>query len=237
VPQSWVTQPDYDQNPAFAEDSLRREEKFRGYARSLLRSIRQCVPQGRLLDIGCAAGTLVDEANRAGYEAEGIDLDSNAITVARGRGRPVHRCSLSEWNRTGYDAVVLAHTLEHVSDPVGFATAAAVRLRPGGCLVVSLPCYRGLHPRLFGRRWYGWVPTQHYTHFAPRTLNAVFSRIGLDTVLMRQESMDHRPMWGCFQRRLIPLALFGWGVAIVGGRLGLGDQLVGIGRKRIGGVH
>jgi 2-polyprenyl-3-methyl-5-hydroxy-6-metoxy-1,4-benzoquinol methylase len=62
---------------------LDEEPGRRETARSLLDLIGRHVPAGRLLDVGCGHGLLLDEARRRGYEASGIELSSGAAAYAR----------------------------------------------------------------------------------------------------------------------------------------------------------
>ena len=228
-PTSFVSEPSYEEAPQYAA-AYQNDEKFRVYARSLLAHLGRYVPSGRLLDVGCSVGLLVDEARRAGYKAEGIDLDTNAVDYAKNNGRAVSRAALEDWGG-GYDVICLAHTLEHIPRPVEFLAACHQRINPGGTLVVQVPCYRGLHPRLFGLRWYGWVPRQHYFHYSAAALRRLFEKSGLETVGLWQESMDHRPPTG-MRRRDLPLALLSHWIARTGSKMGFGDQLVGIAKTR-----
>lgn len=227
LPTSFVSEPSYEAAPQYAA-AYEQNEKFRIYARNLIAHIGRYVSSGRLLDVGCSVGLLVEEARRSGYIAEGIDLDTNAVQYAKKNGRAVSRAALGEWGG-GYDVICLAHTLEHVPEPIGFLAACAARLNPGGSIVVQLPCFKGLHPRLFRLRWYGWVPRQHYFHYSPAALRRLFEKTGFQTLDIWQESMDHRPPIGT-RRRELPLAHLSHWVGLVGGAMGLGDQLVGIAR-------
>ena len=61
-----------------SEEAGRRET-----ARRLLDLIARHVPAGRLLDVGCGHGLLLDEARRRGYEVTGIELSTGAAEYAR----------------------------------------------------------------------------------------------------------------------------------------------------------
>lgn len=229
MPASFVSEPSYEAAPQYAA-AYGQDEKFRIYARNLLAHVSRYVSGGRLLDVGCSVGLLVDEAGRAGYSAEGIDLDTNAVEFAKKSGRAVSRAALEDWGG-GYDVICLAHTLEHIPQPIEFLAACVSRLNPNGSIVVQVPCYRGLHPRLFQLRWYGWVLRQHYFHYSAIALRRLFEKCGLQTIDLWQESMDHRPPVG-MRRREKPLALLSHWVAQIGAALGCGDQLVGIAKIR-----
>lgn len=231
LPVTFVSAPEYTDVPQYADACESQEVKWRGYARHLLDLVQRHAPRGRLLDIGCSVGWVVDEANKAGYDSAGIDLDANAVRHAMQKGWPIFHCSLENWPHSDYDVITLSHTLEHVGDPIGFLSACASRLRPGGCLVIAVPCFAGLHPRIYRSRWYGWTPWQHYYHYSQRAFRRLFERVGLGVVGTWQESMDHRPPFGYMRRRDIPKAMLSHAVATLGASLGQGDQLIGIARK------
>ena len=232
TPSSVITQSQYDSDPVFAGRYATDEAKYRVYCAHILESLAPLVKSGRLLDIGCSVGILVDEANRRDFQAEGIDLDTHAIALGRAQGRPVHEIALDDWSARDYDVVCLQHTLEHISQPEEFLRRCGEVLRPGGILAIVVPCYAGLHPRIFGRRWYGWLPTQHYYHYTPRALRAVLQAAGLEPLRIWQEPMDHRPTMQNFRRwQDGAKAILGYATAQIGGMIGMGDQLVAISRR------
>src|SRR5207249_515472 len=57
---------------------LAEEPGRRRTAARLLDAIGRYVPAGRLLDVGCGHGLLLDEARRRGYEVEGVELSASA---------------------------------------------------------------------------------------------------------------------------------------------------------------
>jgi SAM-dependent methyltransferase len=102
----------------------------------------------RLLDLGCASGTLLRELQGAGWSrAAGVDFSDVAVARCRSNGLtgvvlgdaadpPCDECSV--------DVLVASDVLEHLSDD-----ALAVRrwfevTRPGGHAVVCVPAYAWL---------------------------------------------------------------------------------------------
>ncbi|MBW3637976.1 MAG: class I SAM-dependent methyltransferase, partial [Armatimonadetes bacterium] len=220
-----------DESPQCASAYTAQEDRTREYARKILKSINHIGGGKKLLDVGCSIGIVVEEASHAGFESQGIDLDSNAIEIGKSRGRDVHLSSLETWPTRDYDWICLSHTLEHIPQPVEFLQKCGVHLKPGGHIIVIVPCYRGLHPQIFGRRWYGWLPRQHFFHYSAPALRQLFQKAGLEPIRVWQESLDHR-----MQRKYlrnwkdVVKGLASYGVATVGALIGRGDQLVGIAR-------
>lgn len=157
---------------------IANEEAYRGFARSVLADLKRHAPGGRLLDVGCNIGLLVEEAQRAGYEAWGIDLDPVAVSHGQSQGRrltcgPVQGL---EAPAGGFDVIVVNHVLEHVPAVGEFLRALETRLAPGGVLAVNVPNYAGWVPRMMKANWGALWPHQHVWQFTPATLRALVER-------------------------------------------------------------
>src|SRR5919204_350741 len=145
------------------EAYLSEETGRRATAAHLLDLIGEHVGAGRLLDVGCGHGLLLDEARRRGFDVVGLELSRAAARHAREtlgldvREEPVERFV----DLDGFDVVVLADVLEHLDDPVAAVDRCAGLLRPGGALCVVTPDPSSLTARIAGRRWWGYVPAHH----------------------------------------------------------------------------
>jgi 2-polyprenyl-3-methyl-5-hydroxy-6-metoxy-1,4-benzoquinol methylase len=98
----------------------------------------------RLLDIGTGLGALLEEAQKLGYEAEGVDLCEALVQRARARGLRVHCRQAEELDaESSFDAVTMLDVIEHVAAPLKLLATARRLLKPGGRLVVYTPNHRG----------------------------------------------------------------------------------------------
>ena len=159
---------------------LAEETGRRATAGRLLDLIAAFVPDGRLLDVGCGPGLLLDEARRRGYETVGLELSRASATHAREElGLDVRELALEDFPECGsFDVVVLADVLEHLDDPVAGIAQCAALLRPGGVLCVVTPDPSSATARLAGARWWGYVPA--HTCLLPRaTLRELLAAAGL----------------------------------------------------------
>ena len=153
------------------DDAYLDEE--RGRRRTAVRILDLIAPHaasGRLLDVGCGPGLLLDEARRRGFDVEGLELSDSAAAYARGElGLTVHQTPLEEYNPGGrrFDVLVLADVLEHLSDPVAALLRCRELLRRGGVLCVVTPDPASPTARLAGARWWGLLPA--HTFLIPRT--------------------------------------------------------------------
>jgi SAM-dependent methyltransferase len=157
---------------------LIEEAGRRATARRLLDLIARHVPAGRLLDVGCGHGLLLDEARRRGFEASGIELSRAAAAYARGvLGLDVAEVPLEDVSGR-YDAIVLADFIEHLDDPAGALRDCAELLADGGVLCVVTPDPASVTARLAGSRWWGLVPA-HTCLLPRRTLRELVAATGL----------------------------------------------------------
>ena len=159
---------------------LGEEGGRRATAARLLDLIAAQVGGGRLLDVGCGHGLLLDEARSRGYETVGLELSRSAARHAReALGLDVREAPVEDFaDDEGFDVVVLADVLEHLDDPVAAVQRCAGLLRSGGVLCVVTPDPSSVTARLAGRRWWGFVPA--HSCLLPRaTLRELLAASGL----------------------------------------------------------
>lgn len=100
-------------------------------------------PAGRILDIGCANGHLLQSLNGA-YERFGIEVNAAAASVAQKRGVAVIASDVFDpaiSNRThgNFDFITSIATFEHVNDFRGAFDVSLQSLRPDGVLIFEVP--------------------------------------------------------------------------------------------------
>ncbi len=145
-----------------------------------VRWVQRFVPRGRLLELGCAEGTFLEQAARAGFHAYGIEPDPT--TSAQARERPnvnVFPGTLGEapYPPAFFDVVVLFHVLEHLDSPRRTLGEIHRLLRPGGVVIIETPNIASFWFRLLGRRWRQFIP-DHYYFFSPVTLTRLLQESG-----------------------------------------------------------
>jgi SAM-dependent methyltransferase len=101
----------------------------------------------RLLDSGCGTGSVVGHLAAHG-RAVGVDLSSEAVRLARGRGAAVARAGLLAlpFPDATFDAVTSFDVIYHrwVKDDAAAVREMARVLRPGGLLLVRVPALKML---------------------------------------------------------------------------------------------
>ena len=140
--------------------------------RAFLREIVRLRRGGRLLDVGCATGFLLEVAQQQGFEPFGLDPNPDAVRIAKqGFGERVQQGELDAAAFPGvtFDAVTLIDVLEHVPDPAALLAIVYERLAPGGVLAAVLPNAASLTHRLLGSRWPHYAP-EHLFFWTPAAL-------------------------------------------------------------------
>jgi SAM-dependent methyltransferase len=146
-----------------------------------MKSVRRHAAPGRLLDLGCANGVLVESACKAGYEAEGIDLSPIAVEEGRARGLKLSVSTIEEWQpEHRYNVITGYDILEHVLDPLDFMQNVHRLLEPDGIAIISVPNSHSVFARLMRKNWWFYIPEEHLTYFHKGSIERLFRRAGLD---------------------------------------------------------
>lgn len=153
--------------------------------RSLLEELLPWRRVGRLLEVGCGSGGLLEQAVGMGWECWGTELSPVAASLARSSGATVLVGDVAALSLPRpYDVVIMLEVLEHVADPVATMKAAHSLLRSGGLLVLSTPNSDGLTRRLFGSRWSGF-DAEHFACFSRRSIRALLASTGYRALTLR----------------------------------------------------
>lgn len=165
----------------------------------MLRHLPPRIPRGgQLLDVGCAAGFFLVEA-QAHYQVQGVELSSWSSVWARDKlGLPVFTGTLQQAALPAerFDVITLWDVIEHVPDPVPLLTEAARVLKPGGRLVLTTGDWGSAYAQRHGADWHLMTPPWHLTMFSRATLTQAAARAGLKPVQWASEGVaGDGPLW------------------------------------------
>lgn len=144
---------------------------------------------GKLLDVGCNEGRGLEFFRDNGFEAEGLELNANAASVARSKGFVVHNTTLEEFSaREQYDVIVLSNVLEHSLAPLQMLGRVYSMLKPDGEVWISCPNSNSWLRTVFGRYWINWHVPFHIAHFSSDSLRELLAISKLSVVDIAQKT-------------------------------------------------
>lgn len=166
--------------------------------RDFMNQVEGRCEKGRLLDVGCGAGSLLQAALERGWEVSGIEPNPEFVAVARARGLGIHQGTLDDNFHTDrpFDVVTAIAVLEHVVDPVAILRGARRVSRQGSFLFVEVPNGRRLEATLIDAflrmRRGSWTvrtcPMHHPFHlaeFSQASISRALETAGFDLLELR----------------------------------------------------
>ena len=175
----------YDESDKGYLYMLENESLWRRFATGILKEIESYKRAGELLDIGGGIGILVDEANKKGYQASGLEINPAAVSLGKERYKvSLFNLSISQMCATGkrWDVVILNHVLEHIQKPVQFLSDCRKLLRKDGILYIGAPCYTGWTAIAEGKKWNNYYVDQHIWQWTPITIKQIIEKAGLSII-------------------------------------------------------
>jgi SAM-dependent methyltransferase len=196
IVEMYVEEP-YEEHPFFSYDSngeaIERVPRFRRFAKAT-EILEAETGVGRLLDVGCGAGTYMSIAKARGWEVEGVELSPALSKQARSFGR-VTTAAFEDLPPPHdlYDALTMWDVIEHVLDPLAWIEKARSFVRPGGVVLACTPdedsllarvgkgIYTGSRKHVSGPAL-ALHPRYHTFFFSRRSLSDLFARAGMEVV-------------------------------------------------------
>ena len=173
------------------QSRLMEVQKF--FAAPVCHLLRSRAPGPRLLDVGFGQGWILRLARSYGFEPYGIETSPRQMEALRPLlGAHLYAPEAGDfsipWN--GFDAVVISHVLEHLTDPSELLREVFRIMNPDGVLYVAVPDIESLQFRLFGKRWEVISPLTHVQYFSEPTMK----RLLKDAYFVDAERVEHVPI-------------------------------------------
>ena len=142
---------------------------------------------GNLLDVGAGNGDLIRMVERFGWRAEGVDNDEAAVRTCKDQKLNVRLGTLEQqsYAAASFDAVVLRHVIEHISDPTRVLAECLRVLRSSGRIVIITPNLNAGGARLFGAAWRGLEPPRHLRVYTAPALCQLLQTCGFRVLTAR----------------------------------------------------
>lgn len=173
---------------------MAKEDGYYGHKRT---DILAQIPKDakRILDVGCGSGVFgaaIKEERGHSVEVDGIEIDADA---ARRAVSKLNRVVTGDVEKAGlpfpheyFDVIVYGDILEHLMDPWGVLKRHKDLLRPGGCVVASIPniAHYKILRALRKKEWFyekaGLLDQTHLRFFTINSIKRMFIEAGYTIV-------------------------------------------------------
>jgi 2-polyprenyl-3-methyl-5-hydroxy-6-metoxy-1,4-benzoquinol methylase len=138
------------------------------------------IPGGRLLDIGCGNGQLLANLQGIGWQVQGVEVDPEAVEVARGKNLEVRLGTVKDQNYSDsyFDVITMSHVIEHVHEPIILLEECRRILKTGGQIIIRTPNLQSLGHSLFKDAWRGLEPPRHLYLYSCESMKTIVERAG-----------------------------------------------------------
>lgn len=179
----------YNRTKFFSSNDLDNKTNYRN-----LLEIARIMKSGKLLEIGCGTGYLLQTArDEFGFDVFGVEMNSETSQFCREeRQLNVITGTLEEagFPENSFDVVYMRHVFEHIREPQQLLQEIYKIMRKGGLIVIEVPNVDGLIYKLVGGRHVCVFGFEHFNFFSEKSLRYAFEKIGFETIQIRMESLD-----------------------------------------------
>lgn len=136
----------------------------------------------KLLEIGCSHGARLKELADIGWSnIMGIEMDQKSFEYAMNvRKLNIINTRIEDFDLGSeeYDVIIMSMVLEHLYHPFKSLIKITKGLKPGGQLLFSIPYFKGIEYKLFGKYSYGLQLPTHITFFNKKILKDYLTSLG-----------------------------------------------------------
>ena len=153
----------------------------------VLKVLAKYKPAGTLLDVGCGAGTFLEEARRTGYWVKGQEVAPYFLRYCQETlGLEMYTGELEVLNLPAgsLDVVTAFDVIEHHPDPRRLLDEFRRLVKPDGVVVISTHDIGNWFARRYGVHWRYLGAIAHLTYFTRQTLSRMLDQAGFKVVYM-----------------------------------------------------
>ncbi len=157
---------------------------LRAHGRWYGRLLARYMTPGTLLDVGAAAGFVLQGFLDCGWSGRGIEPNPRMAEHARTRfGLSVDTGTLEQFESSDrYDLVSMIQVIAHLLDPRKAFQVAEKVTRPDGFWLIETWNRESWTARVLGRRWHEYSPPSVVHWFSPAGLQRLTSQLGFREV-------------------------------------------------------
>ena len=174
----------YRENNSLQAESHDRETAFyRAVYTHGLELITQTADRGKMLDIGCSSGAFLELAREAGFQAEGLELNSAEARIARSRGFQVDELEIFDLERDRkFDVICLWDVFEHIKNGTMFLREAKEFLQGPKIIFMQIPSADSLSARVMREECNMFDGLEHVNLYSHENIGICLDAAGFEIV-------------------------------------------------------
>lgn len=146
-----------------------------------LKIIRRYKKDGKILEIGCAAGFFLEVAQEKGYDPYGVELSEISGEYAKRRFKEKVFIGAVEEARhpdESFDIISMFDLIEHIPYPEDIIKESFRLLKRDGIVAISTPNTNSLSHKLMRSRWTHYKAAEHLFYFSPCSISFLLKKYG-----------------------------------------------------------
>lgn len=165
-------------------DYLGEARILRNHGRWYGKRLRSYLQPGTMLDVGAAAGFVLQGFVDCGWQGDGIEPNPKMAAYAQSElGLNVQAGALESLNpNKTYDLVSLIQVVAHFADLRQALQVAANATKPSGYWLIETWNKDSFAARLFGQNWHEYSPPSVLHWFSPTTLKTLAAQFGFQEI-------------------------------------------------------
>jgi len=160
----------------------------------VLSILRKYKLKGKVLEIGCGKGYLLNELKKEGiYECFGIEPSPTASKFAMENFGLNIKNELFNGKSAFtflFDVVILVDVIEHLNNPREVFNNIRRVLKPGGIVIVSTGNINSLNYKLFGKYWGYFRSWEHISFFNKNSINKLCKLTNFEIIEIKKFSYN-----------------------------------------------
>lgn len=153
----------------------------------IVNKIKQYKPSGKILDVGCSSGILLELLKKNGYDIYGAEPNIHAFKIASKKfPKKIIYGTIFDVSKhkknIQFDVIIYNHVLEHVNDIKMEIILIKKMLKKDGIFVLGLPNTSNCIFLLRKKYWEPLMPLEHVWHFSKNYLTAYLKKNGFTII-------------------------------------------------------
>jgi len=176
-----------------AEPSNLNIKEYQSYAEK----IKSKIKNGKILEIGCGNGYLLQTLQNNGFDCYGIEPSPMAYSHAKNvldlhvENNFLHNSSF--FNQK-FDVIIMVDVVEHLSDMQKFMQQIIRVLNPNGYIFITTGNIESFTAKFARSNWGYFISWEHLSFFNPESIEYLLKTNSFDNIEIEKTSLQHKPV-------------------------------------------